>query len=133
MFTCEGRVTTLWACALVKVADWRASPSRNGVRTFGFPAYPSASARSVSIVTSMMSGDCGRSPACSRAHAAVISSARRVGKMRRTFGLLNDERNGDAMKIGLSLCPNMKVQCVAARGEAGGPELEEKLGRSFRV
>src|SRR5258708_4699133 len=56
MFAWDGSVITLWACAPVNTSPWRARRSRFGVRTRVFPAKPSASARSVSIVTRMTSG-----------------------------------------------------------------------------
>src|SRR3954452_18200922 len=56
MLTCDGNVTTLCACAFVNTMPSAASRSRNGVFTRVLPEYPTASARSVSIVTRMTSG-----------------------------------------------------------------------------
>ena len=53
MLACEVSVTTAWACAKSKRAPWAASRSRFGV-TARPPYEPSASARSVSMVTRRM-------------------------------------------------------------------------------
>src|SRR5205823_4575248 len=56
MFVCDGSVTTLCACAFAKTTPSEASLSRNGVLTLVLPEKPTESARSVSMVTRMMSG-----------------------------------------------------------------------------
>ncbi len=56
MFAWDGSVITLWACAPVNTSPCRASRSRFGVRARVFPAKPSASARSVSMVIRTTSG-----------------------------------------------------------------------------
>src|SRR5262245_53556827 len=52
MFACDGSVTTVDACAVVKRAPAPASRSSHGVATWRLPYEPSASARSVSMVMS---------------------------------------------------------------------------------
>src|SRR5436190_11673793 len=56
MFAWDGSVITLWACAPVNTSPCRARRSRFGVRARVFPAKPSASARSVSMVIRTTSG-----------------------------------------------------------------------------
>src|SRR5688572_21146100 len=60
MFACDGSVTTLCACALLKTMPRCASESIKGVFTVGLPAKPAASARHVSIVMRMTSRTSGR-------------------------------------------------------------------------
>src|SRR4051812_14004497 len=57
MLVCEGRVTTLWAWALVNTRPWAARRSSTGVCDRLLPANPGASARRVSMVMRTMSRD----------------------------------------------------------------------------
>src|SRR6266536_3938922 len=83
MFVWEARVTTLCACAFEKFNPSAAIRSRNGVFTREFPAKPTESARSVSMVMRMMSFDFGGvTRTDSLLHATTSSAAIRK------FGLI---------------------------------------------